>query len=187
MTSSINSDYVTPITHLARTPSTIHYSAAISARLSYFMAQQSVISSTVGGKFTVDPVALPRAVLAALAGGREEPIVDAMRIIPDEKITSTESYAWWSRNLKGIVAVMKCVLAGGGWGGGVWLARLLLLRTVLMLSSKRSPPQFCVRDSPETSLRSVVGGCGGGDLPARDDWFAGLVIAPYLLPGTLRM
>eukprot|EP00903_Cladosiphon_okamuranus_P007088 g6888.t1 len=107
VTSSISSDYVTPIAHLARTPSTIHYSAAISARLSYFMAQQSVISSTVGGKLSVDPVALPRAVLAALAGGREEPILDAMRIIPDEKITSTESYAWWSRNLKGIVAVMK--------------------------------------------------------------------------------
>lgn len=111
MTSSINSDYVTPLAHLARNPSTIHYSAAISARLSYFMAQQSVISSTVGGKFSVDPVALSRAVLAALAGGREEPILDAMRIIPDEKITSTENYAWWSRNLKGIVAVMKCVIA----------------------------------------------------------------------------
>lgn len=85
----------------------------MSARLSYFMAQQSVISSTVGGNFFVDPVALSRAVLAALAGGREEPILDAMRIIPDEKITSTENYAWWSRNLKGIVAVMKCVEAFG--------------------------------------------------------------------------
>ena len=117
VTSSINSDYVTPLAHLARSPSTIHYSAAISARLSYFMAQQSVISSTVGGKFSVDPVALPRAVLAALAGGREEPILDAMRVIPDEKITSTENYAWWSRNLKGIVAVMKCVGVGRGGGG----------------------------------------------------------------------
>lgn len=71
------------------------------------MAQQSVVSSTVGGKFSVDPIALSRAVLAALAGGREEPVLDAMRIIPDERITSTESYAWWSRNLKGIVAVFK--------------------------------------------------------------------------------
>ncbi|CAM9417557.1 unnamed protein product [Pylaiella littoralis] len=71
------------------------------------MAQQSIISSTVGGKFSVDPIALSRAVLAALAGGREEPILDAVRIIPDERITSTENYAWWSRNLNGIVAVMK--------------------------------------------------------------------------------
>ncbi|CAM9641594.1 unnamed protein product [Ectocarpus sp. 12 AP-2014] len=107
VTSSINSDYVAPLAHLARNPSTIHYTAAMSARLWYFMTQQSLISSTVGGKLSVDPVALSRAILAALAGGREEPILEAMRIIPDEKITSTESYAWWSRNLKGIVAVMK--------------------------------------------------------------------------------
>lgn len=70
------------------------------------MAQQSVVSSTVGGKFSIDPVALSRAVLAALAGGREEPLLEALRI-PEERITSTENYAWWSRNLKGIVALMK--------------------------------------------------------------------------------
>ncbi|CAM9518229.1 unnamed protein product, partial [Scytosiphon promiscuus] len=107
VTSSLNADYVTPLTHLARHPSTIHYSTAISARLWYFMTQQSVISSTVDGKFSVDAVALSRAVLAAVAGGREEPILEALRIIPEERITSTENYAWWSRNLKGIVTVLK--------------------------------------------------------------------------------
>lgn len=106
VTNSINSDYITPLAHLARNPSTIHYSTAISARLSYFMAQQTVVSSTVGGKLTVDPVALARAVLAALAGGREEPVLEALRL-PEERITSTENYAWWSRNLKGIVTLMK--------------------------------------------------------------------------------
>lgn len=107
VTNSLNADYVTPLAHLARHPSTIHYSTAMSARLWYFMAQQSVISSTVDGKFSVDAVALSRAVLAAVAGGREEPILEALRIIPEERITSTETYAWWSRNLKGIVTVLK--------------------------------------------------------------------------------
>lgn len=106
MTSSINSDYVLPLTHLAKNPSTIHYSAAMSARLSYCIAQQTVVSSTVGGKLTVDLVAVIRAVLAALADGREEPILEALRV-PEGRITSTENYAWWSRNLKGIVSLMK--------------------------------------------------------------------------------
>lgn len=106
-TSSFSSDYVTPLIHLARNPSTIHYSTAMSARLWYFMTQQSVISSTVGGKFSVDVVALSRAILAAVAGGREEPILEALRIFPEERITSTANYSWWSRNLKGIVTVMK--------------------------------------------------------------------------------
>lgn len=106
MTSSISADYLSPLTHLVRTPSTLQYSAAMSVRLSYFMAQQSLVSSTVGGKLSVDPVALSRAVLAALADGREEPILEALRV-PEERITSTENYAWWSRNLKGIVTLMK--------------------------------------------------------------------------------
>lgn len=106
MTSSISSDYVTPLTHLVKNPSTIHYSTAMSARLSYCMAQQTVVSSIVGGKLTVDPVALSRAVLAAVADGKEEPILEALRV-PEGRITSTENYSWWSRNLKGIVSLMK--------------------------------------------------------------------------------
>lgn len=70
------------------------------------MAQQTLVSTTVGHKLTVDPIALARAVLAALADGREEPIIEALRI-PEGRITSTESYGWWSRNLKGIVTLMK--------------------------------------------------------------------------------
>ncbi|CAM9854531.1 unnamed protein product, partial [Discosporangium mesarthrocarpum] len=120
MSSSFNEDYLSPITQLVQHPAVIHYSVVMSARLSYFMAQQTFVSTTVDGKRKVDIVALVRAVLAALADGREEGLLQALRI-PEERITSTENYAWWSRNLRGAVDLMR----QDGFGNGNQISRAI--------------------------------------------------------------
>jgi hypothetical protein len=59
----------------------------MAARLSYFVSQQAIVSATVDGARGVDPLALARAVVAALGNGREEEILEALRI-KDDFITS---------------------------------------------------------------------------------------------------
>ena len=62
----IRSDVVAPSVHLVQHPIRLQYGLAMAARLGYFTSQQAIVSATVDGKRSVDPLALGRAVVAAL-------------------------------------------------------------------------------------------------------------------------
>ncbi|CAM9871076.1 unnamed protein product [Chrysoparadoxa australica] len=102
---SAQSEVVSPLLKFAENPVSAQYGAAMAIRLSYFIAQQTVVTTTVDRKLRVDVLAVARAVIAAIAHGREKDVLDALRI-NDDFVTSKESYSWWSRNLEGIVALL---------------------------------------------------------------------------------
>jgi hypothetical protein len=84
---TLRSDVVAPVVHLAENPVRLQYGLAQAARLSYFVSQQAIVSATVDGARGVDPLAVGRAVVAALGNGREEELLEALRI-KDDFITS---------------------------------------------------------------------------------------------------
>jgi hypothetical protein len=114
---TLRSDVVAPVVHLAENPIRLQYGLAMAARLSYFVSQQAIVSATVDGARGVDPLALARAVVAALGNGREEEILEALRI-KDDFITSKyaallahcERCQRYSDGLSHSISLQQCML-----------------------------------------------------------------------------